>query len=85
VYQDSGAGSRKRVNQLFKADFFGEGALLSDEPRWVVGSWDGGWMDGREVCQPAAVDVGVPLLSGELRRGCSSEAQVLQACTECRR
>ena len=37
VYQDSGAGSRKRVNQLFKADFFGEGALLSDEPRWVRG------------------------------------------------
>lgn len=33
VYQDSGGGSRKRVNQLFKADFFGEGALLSDEPR----------------------------------------------------
>ena len=34
VYQESG-GSRKRVNQLFKADFFGEGALLSDEPRHV--------------------------------------------------
>ncbi|KAL4446356.1 hypothetical protein ABPG77_003163 [Micractinium sp. CCAP 211/92] len=33
VYQDTGGGSRKRVNQLFKADFFGEGALLSDEPR----------------------------------------------------
>ncbi|EFN51455.1 hypothetical protein CHLNCDRAFT_49225 [Chlorella variabilis] len=33
VYQDSGSGSSKRVNQLFKADFFGEGALLSDEPR----------------------------------------------------
>lgn len=32
VFQDSG-GTRKRVNQLFKADFFGEGALLSDEPR----------------------------------------------------
>lgn len=36
VYQDSGAGSRKRINQLFKADFFGEAALLSDEPRWVL-------------------------------------------------
>lgn len=35
VYQDTGGGSRKRVNQLFKADFFGEGALLSDEPRWA--------------------------------------------------
>lgn len=35
VYQDSGSGSSKRVNQLFKADFFGEGALLSDEPRWM--------------------------------------------------
>lgn len=33
VYQESEAGARKRVNQLFKADFFGEGALLSDEPR----------------------------------------------------
>ena len=50
VYQDSGAGSRKRVNQLFKADFFGEGALLSDEPRWVAGlgaclgcGWVNGW------------------------------------------
>lgn len=31
--QESEAGARKRVNQLFKADFFGEGALLSDEPR----------------------------------------------------
>lgn len=37
VYQDTGGGSRKRVNQLFKADFFGEGALLSDEPRWGLG------------------------------------------------
>ena len=35
VYQDTGSGSRKRVNQLFKADFFGEGALLSDEPRYA--------------------------------------------------
>lgn len=44
VYQDTGGGSRKRVNQLFKADFFGEGALLSDEPRCVgVGgaAWQG--------------------------------------------
>ena len=31
--QESEAGARKRVNQLFKADFFGEGALQSDEPR----------------------------------------------------
>lgn len=31
--QESEAGARKRVNQLFKADFFGEGALLADEPR----------------------------------------------------
>lgn len=37
VYQESGNGSRKRVNQLFKADFFGEGALLSDEPRYEGG------------------------------------------------
>jgi hypothetical protein len=51
VYQDSGAGSRKRVNQLFKADFFGEGALLSDEPRWVAGlgaCLGCGWVDGWE-------------------------------------
>lgn len=33
LVQESEAGARKRVNQLFKADFFGEGALLSDEPR----------------------------------------------------
>lgn len=32
VYQDGEAGRRK-INQLFKADFFGERALLSDEPR----------------------------------------------------
>lgn len=32
VYQDTDHGKRK-VNQLFKADFFGEKALLSDEPR----------------------------------------------------
>lgn len=39
VYEDSGGGGggRKRVNQLFRADFFGERALLSDEPRWVQG------------------------------------------------
>ena len=29
-------GGRRRINQLFKADFFGEQALLADEPRWVV-------------------------------------------------
>lgn len=28
-----GGGGRRRVNQLFKADFFGEAALLSDERR----------------------------------------------------
>lgn len=33
VYQAREGGGRKRVNQLFRADFFGEGALLSDEPR----------------------------------------------------
>ena len=32
VYVDDQEGSRK-VNHLFKADFFGEKALLSDEPR----------------------------------------------------
>lgn len=32
VYHQSGQASRK-VNHLFKADFFGEKALLSDEPR----------------------------------------------------
>lgn len=32
VYQESEEGVRK-VNHLFKADFFGEKALLSDEPR----------------------------------------------------
>lgn len=36
VFQEAGT-SRKRVNQLFKADFFGEGALLSDEPRCATG------------------------------------------------
>ena len=35
VYQD-GENGRRKVNQLFKADFFGERALLSDEPRYVV-------------------------------------------------
>jgi cGMP-dependent protein kinase 2 len=34
VYQNTPQGQRK-VNHLFKADFFGERALLSDEPRWV--------------------------------------------------
>ena len=32
VYQNTPQGQRK-VNHLFKADFFGERALLSDEPR----------------------------------------------------
>ena len=32
VYVEDEEGSRK-VNHLFKADFFGEKALLSDEPR----------------------------------------------------
>ncbi len=32
VYESTGDGDRK-VNQLFKADFFGEKALLSDAPR----------------------------------------------------
>lgn len=34
VYQDTQQGKRK-VNHLFKADFFGERALLCDEPRWT--------------------------------------------------
>jgi cGMP-dependent protein kinase 2 len=32
VYQNTPGGQRK-VNHLFKADFFGERALLKDEPR----------------------------------------------------
>ena len=32
VYQETAQGVRK-VNHLFKADFFGERALLTDEPR----------------------------------------------------
>ena len=32
VYQQTAQGTRK-VNHLFKADFFGERALLTDEPR----------------------------------------------------
>jgi cGMP-dependent protein kinase 2 len=32
VYQQAGQATRK-VNHLFKADFFGERALLTDEPR----------------------------------------------------
>lgn len=35
VYQSSAQGNRK-VNHLFKADFFGERALLCDEPRQVL-------------------------------------------------
>ena len=34
VYQSTAQGTRK-VNHLFKADFFGERALLCDEPRWA--------------------------------------------------
>ena len=41
------AGS-KEVNRLFKADFFGEQALLKDEPRWVD-VWVGG---GRVIGPP---------------------------------
>ena len=33
VFQETEQGLRK-VNHLFKADFFGERALLTDEPRW---------------------------------------------------
>eukprot|EP00951_Prasinocladus_malaysianus_P019889 scaffold161631_cov38-Prasinocladus_malaysianus.AAC.2 len=32
VYEENAQG-KKKVNHLFKADFFGEKALLSDEPR----------------------------------------------------
>lgn len=35
VYQNTAQGQRK-VNHLFKADFFGERALLSDEPRMAT-------------------------------------------------
>lgn len=38
VYQSTAQGARK-VNHLFKADFFGERALLKDEPRY---GWRGG-------------------------------------------
>ena len=34
VYQNTPSGTRK-VNHLFKADFFGERALLTAEPRSV--------------------------------------------------
>ncbi len=51
VYQDTGGGSRKRVNQLFKADFFGEGALLSDEPRWGLG-----WVQHQQQMQTYVLD-----------------------------
>lgn len=33
VYQTTPQGQQKKVNHLFKADFFGERALLQDEPR----------------------------------------------------
>ena len=35
VYQSTPQGTRK-VNHLFKADFFGERALLCDEPRSLL-------------------------------------------------
>ena len=35
VTQKSDEG-HKRINMLFKADFFGERALLTEEPRWVL-------------------------------------------------
>lgn len=35
VYQATPQGTRK-VNHLFKADFFGERALLCDEPRYCA-------------------------------------------------
>lgn len=40
VFQQTPQGQRK-VNHLFKADFFGEKALLSDDPRWVPGAHEG--------------------------------------------
>ena len=38
VYQNTLQGPRK-VNHLFRSDFFGERALLEDAPRWVEGCW----------------------------------------------
>lgn len=35
VFQETDQGLRK-VNHLFKADFFGERALLTDEPRFLA-------------------------------------------------
>lgn len=40
VLQNTPQGQRK-VNHLFKADFFGERALLSDEPRCEAGALRG--------------------------------------------
>lgn len=34
VYQETAEGSKK-VNHLFKADYFGEQALLTSAPRWA--------------------------------------------------
>ncbi len=39
VYQQTSQGTRT-VNRLFKADFFGERALLKDEPRCVHACMD---------------------------------------------
>ena len=57
VYQSTPQGTRK-VNHLFKADFFGERALLVDEPRsgQVLGSYHGrcGEEEARLLRPPAA-------------------------------
>lgn len=47
VYQATPTGHQIKVNHLFKADFFGERALLVQEPRIAtVGGWVGAWVRG---------------------------------------
>jgi CRP-like cAMP-binding protein len=39
VHQSTPGGQRRKVNHLFRADFFGERALLVKEPRIATVSW----------------------------------------------
>jgi CRP-like cAMP-binding protein len=76
VYQDSG-GARKRVNQLFKADFFGEGALLADEPRCACRWTPARWPRAHSGTLPACLWAAIACCCVHMLQAC------MAACADC--
>ncbi len=58
----------KEVNRLFRSDFFGEQALLQDEPRWAGGAREGGQGNVRWGWRIGAAGIGSGLIFWANRR-----------------